>query len=643
MTTIITALPTPPTQSDPTNFSDRADTFLTALPTFVTETNTLAAELTQIGTNSSSAATTAVAAASSAVSVAGVVKWVSGTTYANGAAVYSPSNYLTYRRITASGSGTTDPSADATNWTPVSGTGNVSTDGSGNLAIGVGGVAGARLDVRSTASNPVVKIAGTGTGLLLQANTGALGSENEEFAVDNTGRVFVNTSSTHAASDSYLFVTGDASLYGSTPSLLFNAYQNAGQYYTKSAGYSAAVDFDTTNGAFSISSTTASGSGAVTPTVKFKTDASGWMSAPVGIGVGYLAGNSTTPNDSQRLVKIVTNQDNVVGFSAQNSSTGTNSSVSTRFVAGTGAGWEMKLNAPSTTVAPGCFEIKGDTGGGIMFNNLGAVVGNNVPGNIQGVFNVVGNGSVAMRVRQFSSSYDALKVQTSSGENVGMVVNASGLVGMGEITTPSADLHIMRTAVVQKLEGSASSELRMYGTSGQVKIRNVDGSGLTISTAVTDVGTVTNVAKFETDSLTAYQPLVLKKIGETNQFSITRLTGENGNTTIRNQGVGQLELNAYGVGINGTADVNTTINGAPVILTSSAGTTFVHQVVFSQNIRITTSATAPTGPNDLTLGGTRPGGSYQGELLYVQNGESVDTYIYTNGKWRKGSSFSSSF
>lgn len=39
----ITALPTPPSTSDPTNFATQADAFIAALPTFVTQANALAA------------------------------------------------------------------------------------------------------------------------------------------------------------------------------------------------------------------------------------------------------------------------------------------------------------------------------------------------------------------------------------------------------------------------------------------------------------------------------------------------------------------------------------------------------------------------------------------------------------------------
>lgn len=118
----ITALPTPPSRQDPTNFNDRADTFLGALPTFATEANALQANVNTSESN-------AVAASNAAIAATNIVKWVSGVTYTEGAVVWSPINGLAYRRMTAAGSGTTDPSADGTNYKQVSGTGNVSTSG----------------------------------------------------------------------------------------------------------------------------------------------------------------------------------------------------------------------------------------------------------------------------------------------------------------------------------------------------------------------------------------------------------------------------------------------------------------------------------------------------------------------------------
>ena len=68
--------------------------------------------------SATSAAANAVAVAANtalAAGYAGATIWVSGTSYIVGDVRYSPINQRSYRRIIAGG-GTTDPSADATNW-----------------------------------------------------------------------------------------------------------------------------------------------------------------------------------------------------------------------------------------------------------------------------------------------------------------------------------------------------------------------------------------------------------------------------------------------------------------------------------------------------------------------------------------------
>lgn len=125
----ITALPTPPSRSDPANFATRADAFLGALPTFATEANALATDVNSKQTTASTAADTAQAqalaalnsandAAQSAVAasaVSGATQWVSGS-YSTGAVVWSPANGQNYRRKSPGGSSPTDPSLDPTNW-----------------------------------------------------------------------------------------------------------------------------------------------------------------------------------------------------------------------------------------------------------------------------------------------------------------------------------------------------------------------------------------------------------------------------------------------------------------------------------------------------------------------------------------------
>lgn len=120
----ITALPTPPSRDDPATFATRADAFLGALPTFASEANALASAVNTDEIAAAASAAAAATSASSAAASANVTKWISGTTYTEGANVWSPITYLTYRRKTT-GAGTTDPSADSTNWAQVAGTGDV--------------------------------------------------------------------------------------------------------------------------------------------------------------------------------------------------------------------------------------------------------------------------------------------------------------------------------------------------------------------------------------------------------------------------------------------------------------------------------------------------------------------------------------
>lgn len=76
---------------------------------------TSATNASNSATASATSATTALGHAQNAAAATGAALWVSGTTYAIGALVWSPINARVYRRLTA-GAGTTDPSVDTTNW-----------------------------------------------------------------------------------------------------------------------------------------------------------------------------------------------------------------------------------------------------------------------------------------------------------------------------------------------------------------------------------------------------------------------------------------------------------------------------------------------------------------------------------------------
>lgn len=129
----MTPLPTPPSPTDDVaTFNARAAASVAAQVQFVTEANALeanvesqaaaaaasevAAELAEVAAEA--ARDTAIANANAAAASAGASAWVSGTTYGLGVRVWSPINQRLYSRSVA-GAGTTDPSADAANWSPI--------------------------------------------------------------------------------------------------------------------------------------------------------------------------------------------------------------------------------------------------------------------------------------------------------------------------------------------------------------------------------------------------------------------------------------------------------------------------------------------------------------------------------------------
>lgn len=109
----ITALPSPPSRSDPTNFADKGDAFLGALPTFVTQANTLA---TGTNTNETNAATSATNAASSATGAA-----TSATNAATSATASATSATASATSATASATSATASAASAASAAAIAG------------------------------------------------------------------------------------------------------------------------------------------------------------------------------------------------------------------------------------------------------------------------------------------------------------------------------------------------------------------------------------------------------------------------------------------------------------------------------------------------------------------------------------------
>jgi hypothetical protein len=193
----ITTLPPAPQRTDPDNFNSKAAAFVDALAGFVTDAN-LGADVVAKQTLIAASETAASASAAAAATSAAAPIWVSGTTYTIGAARWSPANGLVYRRITA-GAGTTDPSADATNWSLI-----VTLNYATGLGIGI--------------ANPK-------TGFGWSANTYALGiAGNPAGTNDAYGLVNLYNARTTPVTDDLLGV------------LAFNSLNNTAPYKAAIAG-----------------------------------------------------------------------------------------------------------------------------------------------------------------------------------------------------------------------------------------------------------------------------------------------------------------------------------------------------------------------------------------------------------------------
>ena len=209
----ITTLPTAPSAQRPSTFATEMDAFNAALVTFadelVTYEDSSAQTVVLTARHVTEAATKALEAQNAAISAsdaardAGAVVWVTGLTYAAGDVRYSPITYMTYRRKTT-GAGSTDPSADTTNWAP-------SATGFATLA-GTETFTNKRISAYHYLDRTVVNAACTGTVTLDLA----LGSV---FDLTLTG----NTT---------LQLTGAPTLSGETLNIIISVTQDAGTAYT---------------------------------------------------------------------------------------------------------------------------------------------------------------------------------------------------------------------------------------------------------------------------------------------------------------------------------------------------------------------------------------------------------------------------
>jgi len=103
-----------PQRGEKSTFSQRFDAFITWFIAAVVQLAALAANVYANAVEAFQSAATASSAAATALATANAYPWVSGATVQQYACVISPLDGRTYRRIAATGSGTTDPSLDTT-------------------------------------------------------------------------------------------------------------------------------------------------------------------------------------------------------------------------------------------------------------------------------------------------------------------------------------------------------------------------------------------------------------------------------------------------------------------------------------------------------------------------------------------------
>lgn len=185
----MTALPTPPSRQDPTNFAARADTLMAALPGFVTEANALQADVGAKQTSAAADAATAIAKAGeaaaardiamAAVNYHGLWSSLSGALAIPASVYHSGSVWLLKESLANVATETPGVSTKWLNVTPASGLGTAAYADETDFQPAIGAL----------------------TGLLISAGGGTISAATAAQIVAAIGSVYV-ANATHATSAS---------------------------------------------------------------------------------------------------------------------------------------------------------------------------------------------------------------------------------------------------------------------------------------------------------------------------------------------------------------------------------------------------------------------------------------------------------
>lgn len=292
----ITALPTPPSRQDPTNFALRADSFLGALPAFAAEANALVTQVNTLALNANSSAVSAVTSATNASNSANSA----AASAANAANSYDAfdDRYL--------GSKASNPTADNDGQTLLTGAMHWNTSAADmRVWTGSGWVSVQTTTASASASTSAINASNSASAAATSANNAATSASNAATSATNASNSATAAANSYDAfDDRYL---GSKSSNPTTDND-GQALLTGAMYWNTSAGEmrvwtgSAWAPVQTTSSATSAATSATNAANSAITAGNFADSAANSWDAFDDRYLGSKSGNPTVDNDGQALL-----------------------------------------------------------------------------------------------------------------------------------------------------------------------------------------------------------------------------------------------------------------------------------------------------------------------------------------------------